>query len=50
MKIIWNDEPTAPEAPFSAAPEKEEPVKVDDEEKGEAEKPKGFSREKTDKP
>ena len=24
MKIIWNDEPTAPEAPFFAAPQMEE--------------------------
>jgi hypothetical protein len=24
MKIIWNDEPTAPEAPFFAAPQTEE--------------------------
>jgi len=26
MKIIWNDEPTAPEAPFFAAPKNPEKI------------------------
>jgi hypothetical protein len=37
MKIIWNDEPTAPEAPFFAAPQAEEELEPLDEEEEEEE-------------
>ena len=44
MKIIWNEEPTAPEAPFFAAPMKEEAEFKSEqkEEKEEEEGGKGF--------
>lgn len=41
MKIIWNEEPTAPEAPFFAAPKEEEKVSKKKEEQ-EEEGSKGF--------
>ena len=34
MKLIWNEEPTAPEAPFFAAPQAEEELEPLDEEEG----------------
>lgn len=49
MKIIWNEEPTAPEAPFFAVPEQEEPPQAQEDVDEEMEKPRGFLREKLDR-
>lgn len=49
MKIIWNEEPTAPEAPFFAVPEQEEPAEAQESFDEGMEKPKGFLREKIDR-